>query len=59
MVRFTPRFTPFKLHIYLKALLNLKKFPIILITDLYKLFNGVFFPAGKLNNAEFTTVYTL
>ena len=59
MVRFTPRFTIFKLYIYRKSLLNLKKFPIFMMTDPYKLFNCVFVPAGKFNSAEFRTVYTL
>ena len=30
-----------------------------MMTDPYKLFNCVFFPAGKSNNAKLRTVYTL
>ena len=30
-----------------------------MMTDPYKLFNCVLFPAGKSNNAEFRMVYTL
>ena len=30
-----------------------------MMTDPYKLFNCVFFPAGKSYNVEFRTVYTL
>ena len=60
MVRFTLRFTPFKLYIYRKrwwtwnCFLSHHK-----ITDPYKLINSVFFLTGKSNNAEFRTVYTL